>query len=136
MDLNNLPLFKGMASRMNWLGERQKVLAENVANANSPGYVSSDLKAPASFAELIGRSPGAPLALTRTNPLHLAGGRERDGQQFGSAKDAVPERTLDGNAVSLEDQMMKVSQTASDYQLITNLYRQNISMLRSVLTRG
>lgn len=134
MDLNDLPLFKAMANRMGWLGERQKVLAENVANANTPGFVSSDLKPLTNFADLIGKSAGGPLPLSKTHPMHLAG--TKDTQSFGAKQDMTHERTLDGNGVSLEDQMMKVSQTAGDYQLITNLYRQNISMLKSVLTRG
>jgi len=134
MDLNNLPLFKAMAGRMSWLGDRQKVLAENVANADTPNYVSSDLK-PASFADLVGKvSGGEALGMTRTNPAHLSG--TAIPRIYGAQKDRGIERTLDGNGVSLEDQMMKVSETASDYQLITNLYRQNITMLKSALGRG
>jgi flagellar basal-body rod protein FlgB len=99
MDTGTLPLFKAMSQRMSWLGERQKTLAQNVANADTPKYLAKDLK-PMSFGDLMGTVPSP-----------------------------------SGNSVSLEDQMLKVSGTASDYQLTTELYSQNMTMLKTVLGR-
>ena len=46
MDLSKIPIFEAIAKRMSWLGERQTVLAQNVANADTPGFAARDLKAP------------------------------------------------------------------------------------------
>ena len=44
MNLSDIPLFRMMSQRMEWLSQRQQLLAHNVANANTPGYKSQDLK--------------------------------------------------------------------------------------------
>ena len=40
MNLSDIPLFSMMSQRMEWLSQRQQLLAHNVANANTPGYKS------------------------------------------------------------------------------------------------
>jgi flagellar basal-body rod protein FlgB len=132
MDLNSLPLFRAMAKRMAWLGERQQTLAQNVANADTPGYVAQDLKAQ-TFRDLVGNATGK-LQMTATQPLHLAGVRSS-----GSGAKVVAqksERAPDGNSVDLEKEMMKVSETATDFNLVSNLYRQHIAMMKAVLGRS
>src|SRR5471030_1115298 len=128
MDPGTLPLFKAMTQRMSWLGERQKTLAQNVANADTPKYLAQDLKAP-SFGELIGG--GGKLQMASTQPNHLTG--SAGAAQFTAVVDKSAKVSPSGNSVTLEDQMLKVSGTASDYQLTTELYRQHLSMLRTVL---
>ena len=44
MDLNKLDVFRLTNSKMGWLSERQTVLAQNIANADTPGYKAKDLK--------------------------------------------------------------------------------------------
>ena len=46
MDLNNLTLFKMIDIERSYLTERQKVLAENIANANTPNYLPKDVEKP------------------------------------------------------------------------------------------
>jgi flagellar basal-body rod protein FlgB len=132
MDLDKIPLFKAMGRRMQYLSERQQVLAENVANADTPSYRARDLKQP-SFADLVGGSTSR-LALAATQPNHLApvGGTA----QFRPEVDRNAEISPSGNSVGLEDQMLKVSGTANDYQVTTSLYRQHIAMLKTVLGRS
>ena len=45
MDLFQLKLFQRMSERMGWLGARQEVLAQNIANADTPDFVPHDMKA-------------------------------------------------------------------------------------------
>ncbi len=125
-----------MAKRLSWLGERQQVLANNVANADTPGYRARDLKAPeaASFKRMLGGG-GTKLAMAGTQPAHLAG------QSAKSAPNSVDkvdshEIVISGNSVSLEEEMMKVGKTMMDYQLTTNLYRKHIMMIKTALGRG
>ena len=128
------PLFQLMSARLTWLSERQVVLNENLANADTPGYRPEDLR-PEDFARLAQALPGAGgrLPMTRTDPAHLgAGARVRIGLESRPAE-SVYETTPNGNAVILEEQMAKASQTALDYQLTTNLYRKYLGMMRLAL---
>jgi flagellar basal-body rod protein FlgB len=132
MDLDKIPMFKAMSRRMAWLTERQQVLAENVANADTPNYRARDLKAP-SFADLVGKSSGN-LHLAATQPGHLTAAN--GASSFRTEVDTKTELSPSGNNVVIENQMLKVSGTATDYQLTTSLYTQHLAMLKTVLGRG
>jgi flagellar basal-body rod protein FlgB len=132
MDLSRIPLFAAITKRMGWLGERQAVLAQNVANADTPGYASKDVK-PLDFAKLIaGTAHRLPLATTQAKhilPVSASGA-------FEQVTDAASERSPNGNDVSVEEQMMKISDTNNDYALTTSLYKKQIGLLQMVLGRG
>ena len=133
MDLTKIPLLEAITRRMSWLGERQSVLAQNVANADTPGYTARDVKAP-DFSKLVaGAMAGgaARLPMAVTEPGHIVPVDSSGG--FTLVAQKSPERSPDGNAVQLETQMMKVSDTANDYALTTSLYRQQLGLLKLVL---
>ena len=44
MDIGDIPLFSMLRSRLGYLSERQKLIAQNVANSETPGYAPRDLK--------------------------------------------------------------------------------------------
>lgn len=132
MDFGKLPLFSLISQRMGWLSDRQKVLAENVANADTPGYIARDLK-PVDFAALA-KAAGARLQQTVTDPRHIDA-RVGSGPQAAVVKDKKAETTLSGNTVSIEQEMMKVADTAMDYQLITSLYRKQVGLIKAVIGR-
>ena len=135
MDIGHVPLFAAFAKRMAWLTARQTVLAENVANANTPGYLAKDLKA-LDFKSLVGGASGAnggPLRLAADQPGHIA---PAVANNVAAVVRLPDDRSLSGNGVSLESQMMKVSTNASEYALVTTLYKQNIGMLKTVLGGG
>ena len=52
MTVSDMSYFKALNTRMTWLTARQQVLAENVANANTPGFLSKDLAEP-NFRDLL-----------------------------------------------------------------------------------
>ena len=132
MDLSKIPIFEAIAKRMSWLGERQSVLAQNVANSDTPGYAARDVKAP-DFAKLVAHA-GERLPLVTTAPGHIV--PVHDGGQFSLVKEKTDERAPNGNSVSLEDQMMKISDTANDYALTTSLLRQQLGLIKLVLGRS
>src|SRR5690349_5474471 len=75
MDLSRIPLFEALTKRMGWLGERQGVLAQNIANADTPGYVAKDL-APPDFSQLVaGASQRLAMATSDPRDLPPAGGQ-------------------------------------------------------------
>lgn len=134
MDLGKLSLFKIIGARMGYLGERQKVLAENVANSDTPNYRPSDLK-PMDFKAVLRGDQR--IKMSTTNQVHLAG--VTPGNMFQVEKAAFGksyETSPNGNAVVLEEQMIKVSELQANYQLATNLYQKNLGMLRTAIGRG
>jgi len=128
MDLNGLTLFKQMESKLQWLSARQTVLSENIANADTPRYQARDLKP---FSEAM---KGA-MPLQRTNTSHILGGNASATPVVAKERFAV-ETSPDGNQISLEDQLTKVADTGMDYQMITNLYRKQVSMIKTALGRN
>ncbi|HXR85655.1 MAG TPA: flagellar basal body rod protein FlgB [Stellaceae bacterium] len=135
MDIGHIPLFAAFSKRMAWLTARQTVLAQNVANANTPGYQAKDLKQ-LDFKSLVGGGKGTTgglLRLAADQPGHIAPALANTPATVVKVAD---DQSLDGNGVSLESQMMKVSTNASEYALVTTLYRQNISMIKTVLGGG
>lgn len=134
MDLNDLPIFAMMTKRMAWLTKRQEVLAQNIANSDTPGFRPSDLMAQ-NFRGMLGSSSGASMELRQTNSGHIAPTKRP--QAFREAKQKETyETSLDGNAVVIEEQLMKVSETQGNYRLATNLYRKHVEMFRAALGRG
>jgi flagellar basal-body rod protein FlgB len=132
MDLSRIPLFEALTKRMGWLGERQGVLAQNIANADTPGYVAKDL-APPDFSRLVAGASQR-LAMATSDPADLP---PASGQSaYRQIAQRIGERAPDGNAVQLEDQMMKVSDTANDYALTTSLYAKHIGLLKLVLGKS
>jgi len=134
MDINRLKLFASLGERMRWLNERQRVLAENVANANTPGYKARDVAEP-DFAKLLAGTSSR-LALATTAQGHLAGGAGADGKHGSRVRERPADVTASGNTVMLEEEMMKVSQTASEYELTSGLYAKHLGMLRLAIGRG
>ncbi len=134
MDLAKIPLFAALGKRMEWLNQRQKVLAENVANANTPNYRSSDL-APQSFRDLLKGAGGGRLVPVATSSGHL-GGVPRGAGAMTTTRDKVIEISPTGNAVQIEEQMMKVAETQADYTMTTNLYRKHLNMLKTAIGRA
>jgi flagellar basal-body rod protein FlgB len=144
--LSHGDLFGLMNMRMDYLKQRQAMVAQNVANADLPGYKAKDLvsfsQALESRSEAGGRSGvrGAhvqPVSLALTDTAHINGSGNPTGASFGSNRPAASYETLpSGNSVVLEEQMMKISEIGNDYNLITNLYRNASGMMKLALGKG
>lgn len=131
MDLRKIPLFEMMAQKLSWLSARQQVLAENIANADTPHYQPKDLK-PLDFKSMA-QAQIEPVAPAMTNPMHLAG-TAPDSAGGKPNKDKHPlETTMSGNAVTFEEQLMKANRTSTDYELTTDLYKKQITMIKEAL---
>jgi flagellar basal-body rod protein FlgB len=131
MDLNGIPLFSLISGRMSWLSARQSVLAENVANGDTPNYVARDIK-PLDFENILAGQGMGSTQLTTTNARHFEiSGR---GRAPFEEEDAFGEGgTPTGNVVSVEQEMIKLSDTQIQYQTATNLYSKAVNMFRTAL---
>jgi flagellar basal-body rod protein FlgB len=134
MSVVDLPLFSVLKSRMRWLEERQKVIAENVANANTPNYRTRDLKQLDFNAELSATAQPR-VQLSATSPGHIAtpGG---ESSAYPQAPRGGFETRPSGNAVVLEEEMMKVAQTQMDHQTAASLYARGLAMLKTAIGKG
>lgn len=134
MTLQNISILNGMSAKMGYLNKRQELLSQNIANADTPNYRPQDLKE-VDFARFMGRGQSSKklkMEATDTGHLSHAGGNARTGL---AKQKAVYEVSPSDNAVVLEEQLFKASSNAMDYQTMTNLYRRNIGMLRSVISK-
>ena len=133
-DPTNMTVFSLMKARLQMLGERQKVIAENVANVSTPGFVPRDVDQDAFAATLErmvgqGATAGARPALTTTQAGHMApAGSSAAGVVTTRTPDS--ETTLDGNAVVVEEQMMKIAETRTDFETMVGLYQKSLGLLR------
>ena len=124
-------LFKLFATRMDYLKQRQGVISQNVANADTAGYGARDL---VPFTDALKGTGVKPVGMAVTNASHMAPAGKRVGGDYGDNKAATTYETLpSGNSVVLEEQMMKVANISSDYQLVTMLYRDASSMMKMAL---
>jgi flagellar basal-body rod protein FlgB len=133
MAINDLPILSALRTKMQWHQARQRVLAENISNANTPNFKPSDLVVP-KFDNKGSSVEGAmgSLAMMRTSASHI--GVSGGGQSFDAdgGRSGFLTRPA-GNAVNLEDQMMKVSANQMDYAAATSLYTRSLGMLKTAI---
>ncbi|MBE7186321.1 MAG: flagellar basal body rod protein FlgB [Methylobacterium mesophilicum] len=112
--MSDMYLFGLSSRRAEWLSQRQTVIAENVANANTPGYTGKDVKG---FTEAM---QSTQLAMAGSNPLHLAAadGRATDVE---AGTETAWDITHSGNSVSLEQEMLKSGEVQSGFSLNTSI---------------
>ena len=116
-------------SRLRWLDRRQEVLARNIANADTPGYRARDVTP---FAQHMQRASGG-ASLARTDLRHLAGA---GAGSAGTRPDATEEVSPDGNAVSLDEQAIKIADTDSAHSLAMSLHKRWTGLFRTALGRN
>lgn len=115
MSIAQTPYFALLRARLDFLGERQRLIAENIANASTPGYTPRDLDAAAFEREMKRAANGGdhvrvPAARTISRP--------------------DSETTLDGNSVVLEDQAMRAMETRMQFETGLSLYQKGLALVR------
>lgn len=140
MDLKNISLFKTLNQKMTWLNERQQVLAQNIANANTPGYIAQDLEE-VSFEQYLNETNMTDSGQQRTimktsDPRHMnmSGGSSASFEIRQTTSDFA-QASPDGNTVDLERELTKMAEVQMEYTLASNMYKKHIGMLRMSLGR-
>jgi flagellar basal-body rod protein FlgB len=131
MPITDIPILSMLRERMEWHQERQRVLAENVANADTPNYRARDL-APPDFSHEIQL---ASLALDSTNPLHITAPAS-SGTAFATDSSGRYEIRPRGNSVTHEDEMMKVASNQMDYEAVTSLYTRSLALIKIAIGKA
>lgn len=121
--LDGMSFFALASKRLDWLAARQKVISENVANANTPNFRAKEVSG--FEAVLAGTQSG----IATTNARHIAStGGDRSGTRVIEDANAF-ESSIDGNTVALEQQTVKASEVSESYRLATQLYRKGHELL-------
>jgi flagellar basal-body rod protein FlgB len=137
MTLDDISIFATLKNRLNYLADRQQLIAQNVANSDTPGFTPMDLKpftAPGHGSQA--QLALAPVAATLTSPMHIA-----PPPPSGLAGPDKPvtapdsETTLDGNSVVLEEEMVKMSQARTDYDAAVSFYEQSLNLIQTAAKR-
>ena len=133
MGLMDMSVFSALTDKMRWHQTRQGLLAENVANAETPGYKGRDLKH-YDFAERLSAVSSAGLSTSATQPMHFSVSGSEGAP--GASRMANFEVTPEGNGITLEDEMMKVTTNMMDYQAATSLYQKSVRILRVAMGKN
>ncbi len=132
MPVTDMPYFQMVRSKMGWHQSRQSLLAENVANADTVGYEARDL-APANFRKLMSAAQTRSIVPDRTHTAHIT--------TRPVSMSNRPERQDDfevrprGNAVVLEEEMMKVTGNQMDFEAASLVYKRALGLMKTSIGR-
>lgn len=119
--------------KMQWHEQRQKALAQNIANADTPGYHPKDVK-PLDFKKLLQDSTSATsLTMAATDGKHMGLHGAAPGQHAVTSQASSYGTSLSGNSVSLEEQLLKMNENFTDHRMTTTIYQKNIDMIKAAL---
>ncbi len=125
MGLDDIPLFSMLKSKMSYVNARQQIIAQNVANADTPNYTPQDLK-PFSFAAMA-KASGSGLLVNEPGQMPVGASVKTGALKPVDTPDT--EARVDGNQVVLEDQMNKLVQSRIDYETAVDFYQQSMNMI-------
>src|ERR1700748_2572893 len=135
MSISDLPVLSALRTKMQWHQARQRVLSENVSNSNTPNFKPRDLIEPkfeAGSGKVDGGSASLPMMRTSTSHIADAG----NDPTFDQTRRAGFMTRPAGNAVNLEDEMLKTSANQMDYAAVTSLYSKSLHLLKTAIGKG
>lgn len=135
MTIENLALFKAAGAKMKYLNARQQVLAQNIANSDTAGYVPKDLTE-LNFSKVLSRVSGEnKMQVSTPDRTHMPPLGEMGRYDERDVRHAY-EVTPSGNAVNIEEQLVKTNEVQMDYNLMLNLMRKQVGMMKTAIGSG
>ena len=136
MSYSDLPIIESLTRSMHYSTRRNRVLAQNIANVDTPNYKARDLEA-IRFPESLRRAQrgSAGTNLTRTHPRHFASSAFQTPSPIRNLT-KTNEQTISGNTVNLEENLVKINQTAAEHGRAVNLYRKYFRFVNTATGRG
>ena len=132
MTTQNLALFKALGAKMDFLNQRQRVIAQNVSNSDTPGYQPKDL-VPVDFSKVLRNiTDKKTVSMETTDNLHLPPPNDIQDPKSRKQKETY-EVAPAGNSVIMEEQLFNANKTVMDYNLMSNIYQKHVSMIRTAL---
>lgn len=130
----NYPTNELLKSALELSSFRHKVLSQNMANVNTPGYKADEVDTPTRYEDLTGKGKASKrIRLAKTASKHLDGEQKASGK-YNSHKLKDPyEIKPNGNNVSLPQQMTKLSQNQQEYGAALKSYGATNDLISTVL---
>ncbi len=132
MDINAIPLFSMLKSRLGYINAREQLISQNVANADTSGFAPKDLQ-PFDVSRAMENASGPQTGFVRTamtEPGHLQPKALQSEVQWKVVDSEDSSGTLNGNKVTLEDEMAKMSEARMDYEAAVGFYQKAMSLLQ------
>jgi flagellar basal-body rod protein FlgB len=111
--------------KLSYLNTAQRMLSQNLANLDTPGYTPSQ---PVAFSATINKLNALQLAAPDAGDLQTPNTRSSP-----ATVSRVVARAPDGNAVSLDQQLAAMAHVQLNQQYAVNLYKSYLGMFRSAL---
>lgn len=127
MGPNDISLLQTLRQALGYHDSRQRVIAENIAHSNTPGFTPSDISQSQFERVLAGQSA---TGLRTTDPRHYGGGASGGTREFSAERAPDSETTVDGNSVVLEEQMVRANDNRMRYEAALSLYQKSLNMIR------
>ena len=125
-DLNSIN-FSGtdsyLQAAMSGLAARQKTIANNVANVDTPGFKASQVN----FEDVLNT------AVNRARPGTPVNQSALDAQMRATTLDDATSTRADGNNVDIDQQMEMLSEANLNYSALTQVMSTRLGILRSVI---
>ena len=134
MTTESIALFKALGAKMDFLNQRQRIISQNISNSDTPKYRPKDL-VPVDFGKVLGsvtKQGAHSVSLETTKANHMPPPNEIPGARSRKQKETYEVAPV-GNAVIMEEQLIKSNQTVADYNLMTSLYQKNVGLIRTAL---
>lgn len=134
MDMFGLSIVNVTQNKLGYLAEKQKVIASNIANADTPGYIAKDVEEP-DFAGMVRKNMSNRLQMTVTNPKHMASAPVQGGAYKVYTPKPDTALTIDGNGVNIEEQLNEASKVKSEHEKLLTIYGKYKTMLQTANTK-
>lgn len=141
MDTSSIAIFQAVTGRMRELQAKQQVIAQNVANADTPGYQARVL-VERDFSDVLAKVSN-PAGGPKVSKPGIALPAEM--KALGSSAAAHANTQLErgsfevkpnGNTVVLEEQLLSLANVQMEYTALTNLYRKQSGLLKTAIGKG
>jgi flagellar basal-body rod protein FlgB len=131
------PLLSSITESMKNLAARQQVISQNIANSETAGYKAQYMEAP-DFSSLLAEKGvpriAAPRVTVTSGMVAFGVAPTTNGRII--ADSDTSETKPDGNNVTLEDQLLKMGETRTDFTTMANLYRKQLGLIKTALGSG
>ena len=137
MRADDISVLNVLKQALGYHSDRQRVIADNVANANTPNYTPRDVSR-SEFERAVekaqqgaqpGRTGPAPVAASTTHSAHIEG-RAVSTRDLRTERAPDSETTINGNSVVLEEQMVRANENRMRFETALGLYNKSLSLIR------
>lgn len=134
MGPNDVSILSVLRQAISYHNDRQRVIADNVANANTPGFTPEDIPM-SQFQREVERSTGSsvtptPVQLSGTSGSHFGIQNNTGAREYRAERSPDSETTINGNSVVLEEQMVKANENRMRFESAMSLYQKSLSLIR------